>query len=260
LNVDGGTNSQVFLNSFTNCKFEAGQNPATPSASKMFLGNADSTLFVGCVFVPNDTNYPLITIQPTSGDNRGTVLSGCAIKVPTVHNLQFINAVATADGVSVTGCAFEGLGANALQGQLLITGCTFEDCVVPIISLSAGYRIGINQFSASSGTGVPFIMGTITISPPANPLVNGTIYQNTNPFPIIIRQQVYPFNAGTAGLAVAYLGTSPTSNPQALSKFVSGSASNSNPELIELYIPSGWYYSMGLNGTLFGTTLISPVI
>jgi hypothetical protein len=260
LNVDGGTNSQVFLNSFTNCKFEAGQNPATPSVSKMFLGNADSTLFVGCVFVPNDTNYPLITVNPSSGDNRGTVFSGCSAKVPAVHTLQFINAIATADGIAITGCSFEGLGANGLQGQILVTGCTFEDCVVPIISLATGYRIGINNFAALSGTGAPYITGSPSVSPPANPLVSGTIYQNTNPFPIIVRQQIYANVSGTAGYAVAYLGTSSSSNPQALSKYVDGSTSSSNTELIELYVPAGWYYSMAVNGTTLSTTRVSPII
>ena len=93
----------------------------------------------------------------------------------------------------------------------------------------------------------------------ANPPVSGTIYQNTNPFDIILMIPVYASTSGTAGSVAIYLGSSSPPS-QVGTKYVNGATSSSATDFIELHIPAGWYYELTLSGATLGTATIIPVI
>ena len=85
----------------------------------------------------------------------------------------------------------------------------------------------------------------------ANPPESAAVYQNTNLVPIIIYQPAYATTSGTAGSVVTALGSS--SSPGTLfTQWVNGSTTSSLPEVIQLRVPPGWYYSF----TATGATLL----
>ncbi|MCY0870634.1 MAG: hypothetical protein OWT27_08620 [Firmicutes bacterium] len=90
---------------------------------------------------------------------------------------------------------------------------------------------------------------------PANPPASGTIYQNTNPYPIEIDLPVYASTSGTAG-NVAY-GISATDTVTEMTpEFVSGSTSSSAVDIIKLYVPAGWYYEFTYTDVTAGTATV----
>ena len=94
-----------------------------------------------------------------------------------------------------------------------------------------------------------------SISPPASPLVSGTVYQNTSGSPFAIYQPAYATTAGTAGSVAVALGGSSTPST-IFTQWVNGSTTSSLPEVIQLRVPPGWYYSF----TTTGATLANAQI
>ncbi len=99
-------------------------------------------------------------------------------------------------------------------------------------------------------------IGSRSITPPASPLVSGTVYQNTLGTVITIYQAAYATTSGTAGSVSVALGSSDT--PSTLyTDYVSGDASSSAPHLLPpLRVSPGWYYSF----TTSGATLLDAQI
>ncbi len=97
---------------------------------------------------------------------------------------------------------------------------------------------------------------SLAISPPASPLVSGTVYQNTNTMPIAIYQPAYATTAGTAGNIAVALGA--TNTPSAIyTKFISGGSSSTATVPCNLTVPPGWWYSFTTTGaTLANATVI----
>ena len=95
--------------------------------------------------------------------------------------------------------------------------------------------------------------GQLTL--PASPLVSGTVYQNATPYTITIYQPAYATTSGTAGSVAVALGSS--SSPSTLfTQWVNGSTTSTLPEVIQLRVPPGWYYSF----TITGATLANAQI
>ena len=85
------------------------------------------------------------------------------------------------------------------------------------------------------------------ITPPASPLVSGTVYQNTAAVPITIYQPAYASTSGTAGSVAVALGSS--SSPSALyTDLIDAGTSSSSPRTLTLRVPPGWYYSFTATG------------
>ena len=80
------------------------------------------------------------------------------------------------------------------------------------------------------------------ITPPASPLVSGTVYQNTYGVPITVYQPVYATTAGTNGSITVSVGA--TSTPTVLyTKFVNGATTAAVPEVITVGVSPNQYYS-----------------
>ncbi len=97
----------------------------------------------------------------------------------------------------------------------------------------------------------------------ANPPASGTVYQNQNPLPIRILLPVYATTAGTAGSVSVAMGnnssgTNPPTIPTIYTKYINGSTTSSSPEIAEVVVPAGWYYSFTGSGVTFGTATVLP--
>ncbi|MEM0121228.1 MAG: hypothetical protein QW688_07325 [Thermoprotei archaeon] len=105
------------------------------------------------------------------------------------------------------------------------------------------------------GTNQPLAAPTISANPPAS----GTVYQNTNGYPIKILLPAYATTSGTAGTVAIALGASST--PSTITTVqVPGTTSSSATELITLDVPSGWYYSFTASGVTFATATVLPIL
>jgi len=125
-------------------------------------------------------------------------------------------------------------------------------------------RIYVEPFVDSQGR----YLGGFSPSLSANPPVSGTIYQNSSSIEnftkIKIFFPVYASTSGTAGSVSVAMGnnssgTNPPTIPTLYTKFINGSTSSSSPEIIELEVPFGWYYSFTGTGVTFGTATVEAV-
>lgn len=178
----------------------------------------------------------------------------------------------------------EGVGSNASGAGIVLTvdtvDCTidnndfFDTQSTPTMhwgiqesAAPTGAVVSNNRFDASIS--VPIAdFSTVTsyknqglnpigsVTPPASPLVSGTVYQNTFGVDIAIYQPAYATAAGTAGTVAVALGSSST--PSTIyTQWVNGSTTSSLPEVVPpLRVPSGWYYSF----TATGATLLNANI
>lgn len=81
-----------------------------------------------------------------------------------------------------------------------------------------------------------------SITPPASPLVSGTVYQNTSGVPITIYQPAYATTSGTAGSVAVALGSGGV--PGALyTDIINAGTTASIPRTLLLRVPPGWHYS-----------------
>lgn len=98
----------------------------------------------------------------------------------------------------------------------------------------------------------PIFAGSFT--PPASPLVSGSVYQNRYGVPITIYQPAYATTSGTAGTVAVALG--PTSTPPTIfTKQIPGTTSSTAPDMVEVRVPPGWYYSMTATSATLATAV-----
>ena len=158
------------------------------------------------------------------------------------------------DGATFTGNHFTNNSNYAIRGTNLtlinITG-----------GLVFGNGDGVTHWNLPSGcykiSNVDNYNKT-TITPPANPLVAGTVYQNNNPFPVVLTVLARVTTAGSSGnLIVAYGSTStPSGQYQAV---INQNTTASIVDQIIIFVPAWWYYKFtdGGNGTIVGSSIMA---
>ena len=98
-------------------------------------------------------------------------------------------------------------------------------------------------------------MGFRDITPPASPLISGTVYQNTLGTSITLYQPAYATTSGTAGSVAVALGSS--SSPSTLyTDLIDAGATSGSPRTLILRVPPGWYYSFTASGATLATAQI----
>lgn len=131
-------------------------------------------------------------------------------------------------------------------GTVSFSGCS---TAIPSGVTGAAYQ------AVNGGTTQPRILTALnglalpsqTISPPASPLVSGTVYQNTSSVPIAIYQPAYATASGTAGSVAVAIG--PTSAPATLyTRQIPGATTGTSPDVCTVRVPPGWYYSFTATG------------
>ena len=160
----------------------------------------------------------------------------------TVDHVYYGNPVSTSHSFDGTNCAGLIRGVRNPQGSTipynspLIIGGSLDSAVSTL-------RVETADTSVL----------TPTIS--ANPPVSGTVYQNTNPYPIEIDLPVYATTSGTAGYVSIAKGS--TDTPSSIgNQYVSGDTSDTAEQIIRLRVPAGWYYEFTASGVTFGTASV----
>ena len=166
--------------------------------------------------------------------------------------------VGAANAIRVTDNVLDGVGTAfyligiAIYGSLtdntILNATAFQTNNYPAGNYEAYYDMSRNTFNGTA-------YGT-SITPPASPLVSGSVYQNNTGLCMTIYQPAYASTAGTAGSVAVALGASST--PSTLyTQWVNGSTTSSQPEVLTLRVPPGWYYSFTTSGaTLADATII----
>lgn len=129
-------------------------------------------------------------------------------------------------------------GAHNLTGNILYHRVLSKTGVIEgPLTVNGSALVTLKQITAPLGA----------ITPPASPLASGTVYQNTYNTPIILYQPTYASTSGTAGSVAVALGSSST--PSTLfTKQIPGSTSSAEPDMVEVRVPVGWYYSFTTTG------------
>lgn len=172
------------------------------------------------------------------------VMSGAVNNLDIQHN--------TFDGVGTAFYLIESAngGVSRYNGNIILNATTFQANNDPEASppYETYYDMGANIFNGQPNHPA--------ITPPASPLISGTVYQNTSGVPFTIYQPVYASTSGTAGSVAVALGASST--PSTLfTDYVPGDASSSAPKVVQLRVPPGWYYSFTTTGaTLADATIL----
>ena len=210
-----------------------------------------------------DGNSPIIGIN---GGNSNTIVGADIAGSPNGTGI----GITGGGNIRITDCIF------GLFGSALNYAVTVADTYTGAYSVSAGgttgniviancsmgetaYQKG-NGYAINCAPNLVYIYDTYgalygKITPPASPLVSGTVYRNTSPVPIVIYQPAYASTSGTAGSVAVALGSG--SSPSTLfTQYVDGSTTSSLPNVIQLRVNPGWYYSF----TTSGATLLDANI
>ena len=100
----------------------------------------------------------------------------------------------------------------------------------------SSFRSDIFLGGTNGGFGVS-LNGPSFTSPP----VSGTVYQNTNPYPVVLYLTCYATTSGTAGYVEAFVG--PTSSPSFIfNEQVAGTTTSTQTGIVVLIVPAGWYF------------------
>ena len=157
-------------------------------------------------------------------------LSGIRI-VQSSHRVNF--------GICVTSNNIGGLTSGTRGHYGFDDGGDSSSSQITVGTLQALDGYSLSQ-AAQSHLGLNPSVGMVT--PPASPLVSSTIYRNTLPFGVLIYQLTFADTAGTAGSVDVALGAS-KHPPLLFTQQVSGSTTRKEPEVIQVRVPPGWYYS-----------------
>ena len=89
------------------------------------------------------------------------------------------------------------------------------------------------------------------VKPPTPLPVSGTSYQNLEAGPITVMQSVYAQSAGAPGTVHVALGPTPPPSP-IYTRVVSSASQASAPDLVEIEVPSAYYYSFTVSDAVLG--------
>jgi hypothetical protein len=153
LKISGnGTNKPPRQNQFVACKFEWGTDFTKISAG-IIIEEGSQNAFVGCGFVTQQSDFPLISVSVpgTGADERGLKFTGCDW-ISNGSNIGWALDVASrVTDVDVIGCTFTGMLQSITGNSLNIVGCSFMDCVSPVINVVKA-NVSNNVFKSISGT------------------------------------------------------------------------------------------------------------
>ena len=242
---NGANNIQVFLNGcndivFYRCYLYGGANHC-------LIQNSASVQLIGGYCVGSH-GYNL-RLDGGSGTCHGVHVMGVTFQTnsttESVIEVQNINYNHLIIGNRLNGGAYgiDDQNSNA-YGRLYVAN-NIQNGVSYNASTVGGMVLALNSGTNPAGQ----------LTPPASPLASNTVYQNATPYTIMIYQPAYATTSGTAGSVAVALGSS--SSPSTLfTQWVNGSTTSSLPEVIQLRVPPGWYYSF----TTTGATLANAQI
>lgn len=210
-------------------------------------------------------NRGIISNNNVTGCGRNIWLESC--NSITLHGNVTMNATSGYDGLLLSGCTncvvsggvsgddqvthTQGYGVRCLdngttlsQNNLIIGVRVFNNTT---LQLALGGSSKTDQAINNPGYNP---VGAIT--PPASPLVSGTVYQNTYGSPITIYQPAYTTVAGTVAVALG-----PTSTPPTIyTKQVAATTTAAQPDVDIVRVPPGFYFSFTATSATLATATI----
>jgi len=199
-----------------------------------------------------------ITVNGTPSFPWGVLIGDCSVGdfyPPSGTYWSALNFVACSNQITVSGCQlnnvsyFLTIGDN-FAGTVDVVGGSWLWFGSGLFNIGTGVNPANVRIANIRGV-TPFG----SISPPASPLVSGTIYQNTQPVTVTIYQPAYATTSGTAGTVAVALGSNSTPST-IFTKQIPGTTSSSAPDMVEVRVPSGWYYSFTASGATLATATI----
>ena len=166
----------------------------------------------------------------------------------SIHSFQYKLYISIFGGEIANDSATIGFFTGAFNIYATVNNTTFYGNGNSLYSGSASLFYYDNQTVFYQNVVLNANEPTISTNPP----VSGTVYQNTNPYPIEIDLPVYATTSGTAGYVTIAKGS--TDTPTAIAnQYVSGDTSSTATQIIKVRVPAGWYYSFTGSGVTFAT-------
>jgi len=197
-----------------------------------------------------------VMIEASSrGSSQEIFLVGVSLSAASGQTGGMLNVSGGVLMTQVIGCGFNAHGIAPYcvvwddtygPATSAIVGCVFwAPHIAPIL-------LTVNNDPSLALLGNAGLNPVGSITPPASPLVSGTVYQNTSGVLVTIYQPAYATTSGTAGTVAVALG--PTSTPPTIfTKQIPGTTSSSAPDMVEVRVPPGWYYAFTASGATLAT-------
>ncbi|MCY0875882.1 MAG: hypothetical protein OWT28_06395 [Firmicutes bacterium] len=176
-------------------------------------------------------------------------------KVTTTSAMQVIKAVIDGSWVQsgIFGNTPSGVNLTSIFGKV-----EARNCIAPTSSVVPGMTLpeigNTGQYELNTNN----VLGVIPTLP-ANPPVSGTVYQNTNPYDILINLPIW--DATTSAIASVKYSVAPSTadlDNNVLYRFISQYTTSTAPEIIQMRVPAGWYYE--IYGAEVGTIDIGTAV
>lgn len=232
-------------------------------------GAATVTIGTGVTLTPTQAANAIIRVQGTMTANAALAFPSALVQVWEISNEtsgaftltaivsgsaatpitidQGKTATVWSDGtdlhvVSPAGAAGGDLTGNYPSPSLAPSGVTPGTYDMPSFTVDAKGRI---TFAAN--------IGGAEATLPANPFVNGTVYQNNTSAPVTLYVPV-TYNPTGTDAATCTVALGPTSSPTTIDAETRPGASTSGAiRVYQLEVPPGWYYSFTVVNSTIGT-------
>lgn len=230
-----GPNGGISLNDAENvvvsgCASHHNGNGSAECAGITMLDNSLNISVVGCRIYDNGQGG-------TAGDG---IYIGSAVTDVLVQGTKIFDDQATpTQQYGLTG------GGGA---RIYVFDCPIRGNITAGINLATGSGVTDNRFQRNPGYN-PY--GYLT--PPVNPPVSGTTYQNPFPFWVEVNQPAYATTALTAGKVSVSVAETSGGLENNTTDYVSGSTSSTSPVTIRNRVPPNGYIVYYLTGVTLGT-------
>ena len=215
-------------------------------------GDGDQEMTIANCYIGSNQVSNAINLKGSPG---ALLIQGCRIVLYNAGNTS----------IALYGTADTPTQANNICDNIFI-GMQPAQAIALIYAAGTVVRGNIFETIGSSGTNISVITPAAynfyfsnninynpkgARTPPASPLVSGTVYTNTYGVVITIYQPAYATTAGTAGTVTATVGSTTV-----YTEYVSGETTDTVPHLCTLRVPPSSTYSF----TTSGTTLLDAII
>lgn len=237
---------------------------ASPNGSYFNINGNDNS---GATFIATTFLYSL-----TIGNAGGGQISNVSFDgtFSSEYNMGYITTLGPISNMLINNCNIVIGNTSGIDYLIDATNGTVINLVIKNsptnVKVNPAYIVypvsNVNIVSLDFSSGLTLNGNTLNYPEPqtptlsTNPPVSGTVYQNTNNYPIEIDMPVYATTSGTAGYVTIVKGPSTGNLTGIASQYVSGDTTSTATQIITLRVPTGWYYKFVSSGVTFGTASV----
>ena len=220
-----------------------------PGPSMVVFTQADAVVSGNILAACAATGEAMAHLAVFTGSFSGNIFdNGSAQAAYGIWISEYVEVVGSGNYINNAATGLITDAGNATR-RAVLRDTVMISCPTPINANSYG------QYYDFGGAQLDHLAYRPSLAPAATPFVSGTAYQNTYALPVRIYQPVYATTAGTAGTVEVAVGNGGA--PAALyTRQVSGASTNAQPDVIDVDVPAGFWYSF----TATGATLANAVI